>query len=156
MAKKKDDRYKGHFDQDPKSKGGRRSRHPVHPSSLANLDAGRKKWTPGMPSPNPSGRPRQHRESVDFFRGNMDEIDSRIMDTLRKEELTKSDEIRLKGLFQVKEFAFGRPAQAIAIGGGLDISNAASVDGSGVSALLLRARLENAKKQAAIENKSDE
>ena len=149
MAKKKDDKYRGHFDIPPKSKGGRRRQKPISESQSRALATGRRKWTPGCPSPNPSGRPRQHKELVDFYRLNMDEIDARIMETLRKEELTKSDEIRLKGLFQAKEFAFGKNPASVMVTG-LD---AASVDGSGVTALLLRAQYENAKKRTAIEAK---
>ena len=141
---KDDGKYRGHFEVPPKARGGRRRQKPISEAQTRALAAGRNKsWTPGCASPNPSGRPRQHRESVDFFRGIMDEIDNSIMETLRKPELTKSDEIRLKGLFAVKEFAFGRNPQSVMVTG---LTDAASVDGSGLNALLLRARYEQVKK----------
>ena len=135
MAKKKDDRYKGCFNEaaEPKSKGGRRSRHPIHPvrqASLANLTAGRNKsWTPGCASPNPTGRPKKHQESVDFLRGYDDEINGYIVELARKGaegKLTNSDKIWSQHLWAMKEYMFGRNPQAIVVGGGLAIGDAAS------------------------------
>jgi len=155
MAKRKNDKYEGHFEQEPKSKGGRRSKHPVHPSSLANLEAGRKKWQPGCPSPNPTGRPRQHKESVDFLRGHDDEINAYIVALARKGaegKLTNSDKIWSQHLWAMKEYMFGRNPQSVMVTGGLAIGDVTPDQVEGVSALLLRARYEVAKKkQVAIE-----
>ncbi len=156
MAKRKNDKYQGHFNEaaEPKSKGGRRSRHPVHPASLAALDAGRKKWQPGCASPNPTGRPRAHKESVDFLRGHDDEINAYIVAIARKGaegKLTNSDKIWSQHLWAMKEYMFGRNPQSVMVTS-LD-AGASSVDGSGVSALLMRARYEQTKKSVAIEAK---
>ena len=157
---KKDDRLTGAFEREPQAKGGRKRKHlihPVSPNSLANL-AKRNVWQPGK-SANPGGKPRQHRELVDFWRCRNDEIDGYILDLARKGaegKLTNSDKIWSAHLWAIKEFMFGRNPQSVMVTGGFAVGDADAVDGSGVHALLMRARLENAKKQVTIEDKSDE
>ncbi len=158
MAKKKDDgKYRGHFEVPPKARGGRRRQKPISESQSRALAAGRNKsWTPGCVSPNPTGRPRAHKESVDFLRGHDDEINAYIVALARKGaegKLTNSDKIWSQHLWAMKEYMFGRNPQAIVVGGGLDLGDLASVDGTGVKALLLRARMDQAKKSVAIEAK---
>ena len=154
MAKRKDDgKFKGAFEHTPQALGGRKSKHPVHANSLANL-AKRTPWQPGQ-SANPGGRPRQHKESVNFWRSNMEEIDARYLELLRQDPstLTKAEDIWFKAATAIREFAFGRPAQGVIIGGALDVSSVTAAEGEGVSALLARARLEQSR---SIEAKPDE
>ena len=106
----------------------------------------------GEPSPNPGGRPRAFRESLDWWRCHADEIDGYLLELARRGAenggLTKAEELWSKHLLAVREIAFGRPAQSVMIGGSLDVGEG---DGSAVSALLARARLSTPRSITPIE-----
>lgn len=99
---------------------------------------GLKPWKAGAPSPNPGGRPRQLRETVEKLGENADEIATEILTlALKKGKRTVSDKIHAQILFDTWDRMFGRPAQAVLVEGSF------TGDGSGMTALLAAARLAN-------------
>ena len=96
-------------------------------------------WQKGS-SANPKGRPKRHKEMVEKLRANADEITDSILALFakgREGKLTQSDKIFFANLWECWDRMFGRPAQAVLVGGNLDIGDGG--DGSGLSVLLQRA-----------------
>ena len=137
----------------PMARGGRRRQKLDKDKYPEQRKRGLKPWKAGAPSPNPGGRPRSYKESIDLFRSHMEEIDGYILELARRGSkqggLTKAEEGWSKHLFQIKEFSFGRNPQNVVIGGSLDVTGDAG-DGSGMSMLLQRARFEQAKSRARL------
>jgi hypothetical protein len=109
-------------------------------------------WKPGAPSPNPGGRPRQHREMVAKLRENADWIADAILALIQKGltgKLTNSDKILSQHIWETWQAMFGRHPQSVLLTGGLDVGdNPADMEATGGLTALLRAvRRENQPKQ---------
>jgi hypothetical protein len=110
-------------------------------------------FKPGAPSPNPGGRPRQHREMVAKLRENADWIADAILAIIQKGlagKLTNSDKILSQHIWETWQAMFGRHPQSVLLTGGLDVGdNPADMEAmGGLTALLKAARRENQPKQA--------
>jgi hypothetical protein len=112
------------------------------------------RWKPGAPSPNPGGRPRQHREMVAKLRENADWIADAILAIIQKGltgKLTSSDKILSQHIWETWQAMFGRHPQSVLLTGGLDVGdNPADMEVmGGLTALLRAVRQENQPKQPA-------
>jgi len=120
---------------------------PLPPTQLAALRA--HGFKPGGPSPNPGGRPKQHKEMVMKLRAHADYIADAILALIQKGlegKLTMSDKILSNHLFETWQAMFGRHPQSVLLSGGLDVGDIPGEGTNGLSMLLQRARLENAKR----------
>ena len=109
-------------------------------------------FKPGAPSPNPGGRPRQHREMVAKLRENADWIADAILAIIQKGlagKLTNSDKILSQHIWETWQAMFGRHPQSVLLTGGLDVGdNPADMEAmGGLTALLRAVRRENQPKQ---------
>jgi hypothetical protein len=114
--------------------------------------AGLVPWKAGAPSPNPGGRPRQHREMVAELRQNADLIKDAILGLVHKGmagKLTNSDKILSNHLWECWAAMFGRHPQSVLLSAGVDVGdNPADMEAmGGLTALLKAVRRENQPKQ---------
>ena len=106
-------------------------------------------FQPGGPSPNPGGRPRQHKEMVTKLRTHADWIADAILALIHKGltgKLTMSDKILSQHLWECWQAMFGRHPQSMLLTGGLDVGDDPANGTAGLSALLQRAQLAKQKR----------
>jgi hypothetical protein len=104
-------------------------------------------WKPGAPSPNPGGRPRQHKEMVAELRSHAPMIKDAILALVLKGlegKLTTSDKYLSAHLWELWQAMYGRHAQSILLTGGLDVGDNpnAPENMGGLTALLRSAQRE--------------
>ena len=100
-------------------------------------------WKAGAPSPNPGGRPRQHREVVAELRQNADLIKDAILGLVHKGlagGLSNSDKILSQHLWELWQAMYGRHSQSVLLGNGIDVGDDPNApDSTGMATALLRA-----------------
>jgi hypothetical protein len=104
-------------------------------------------WKPGAPSPNPGGRPRQHKEMVAELRSHAPMIKDAILALVLKGlegKLTTSDKYLSAHLWELWQAMYGRHAQSVLLTGGLDVGDNpnAPENMGGLTALLRSAQRE--------------
>ena len=104
-------------------------------------------WKPGAPSPNPGGRPRQHKEMVAELRSHAPMIKDAILALVLKGlegKLTTSDKYLSAHLWELWQAMYGRHAQSVLLAGGLDVGDDpnAPENMGGLTALLRSAQRE--------------
>ena len=110
-------------------------------------------WNPGPPSPNPGGRPRQHKEMVAKLRERADWIADAILALIEKGlhgELTTSDKYLSQHLWETWQAMFGRHAQSMMLTGGLDVGDNPDSPSMGGLTALLRAVYGEEQKQRLL------
>jgi hypothetical protein len=137
----KDDEYKGHFEEVPKSKGGRRSNGEVK-QAKQNRGPGRR-FQPGI-SGNPGGRPARLKEIRELG----EQMSPSVMLSLHEinQDPKQPGIARVAAAREILDRTYGK-APLTQLNLNVDGGESVNGDASGVSALLMRARLEQSKRK---------
>ena len=138
MADKGDEKYKGHFETPPQSKGGRRDKKPKHQVAAASLKNLRPGWKPGE-SGNPQGMPKSVLEINRLAREMTPGAYMVLNEIVHNPEAPFRD--RIQAAIAIGDRGCGRPAIGVFHGSGSTMSSPMEMeDGTPMNALLLRAR----------------
>jgi len=130
----------------PKPKGGRRSTRPRSPAQLAQ------QWQPGQ-SGNPGGRAKSVAEFQKLIRGEDIPQAREVVKSILLDE-TACNRDRLKAAELLFDRGLGKPPVIVGNVTDGDMGHlGVGIDGEPLTALLLSARLEKAKKEAAVKAK---